>query len=143
MNIDQPQTRDLPGLRQLWQEAFGDGDAFLDAFFQTGFAPSRCRCLYFSGDLAAALYWFDCTWENKKVAYLYAVATKKAYRGRGLCTALMEDTHRHLQDLGYHGAALVPGNEKLFTLYEKMGYHQTGCRTVVKENMTIVDYEKD
>lgn len=28
-------------------------------------------------------------------------------------------------------------------LYEKMGYHQTGKMTVIKENMTIVDYEKD
>lgn len=28
-------------------------------------------------------------------------------------------------------------------LYEKMGYRQTGCHTVIKENMTIVDYEKD
>ena len=28
-------------------------------------------------------------------------------------------------------------------LYEKMGYHRTGHQTVIKENMTIVDYEKD
>ena len=28
-------------------------------------------------------------------------------------------------------------------LYEKMGYHQTGHCTIIKDNMTIVDYEKD
>ena len=28
-------------------------------------------------------------------------------------------------------------------LYEKMGYHRTGHQTVIKENMTMVDYEKD
>lgn len=33
-----------------------------------------------------------------------------------------------------------PGN---CYLYEKMGYHQTGYQTVIKDDMTIVDYEKD
>ena len=28
-------------------------------------------------------------------------------------------------------------------LYEKIGYHQTGQRSVIKENLTIVNYEKD
>ena len=28
-------------------------------------------------------------------------------------------------------------------LYEKLGYRQTGRRTVINENMTIVGYEKD
>ncbi len=104
------------------KQAFGDTDAFLDGFFQTGFSPDRCRCVTLSGQLAAALYWFDCQWQEKKIAYLYAVATDKNFRGKGLCRALMEDTHRHLKDLGYAGAALVPGNPGLFDLYQKLGY---------------------
>lgn len=119
MNIKQPASGDVPALRQLWKEAFGDSDSFLDGFFRTGFDYARCRC---TEDGAAALYWFDCTWREKKLAYVYAVATKASHRGRGLCRALMEDTHRHLQTLGYAGAILVPGNEGLFRLYGKLGY---------------------
>lgn len=122
MIIDRPLKSQIPALRRLWKQAFGDSDDFLDGFFQTGFSFDRCRCLQTEGTLAAALYWFDCTWRNKKVAYIYAVATDDAFRGKGLCRALMEDTHKHLQSLGYAGAALVPGNEGLFSLYAKFGY---------------------
>lgn len=91
-------------------------------FFATGYSDDRCRCLHLDGQLAAALYWFDCTWQGKKVAYIYAVATDAAFQGRGLCRALMEDTHRHLKAKGYAGAALVPGSPELFSLYKKLGY---------------------
>ena len=128
MTIKQPATGDLPALRQLWKEAFGDSDAFLDGFFRTGFAYDRCRC---TEDGSAALYWFDCAWGGKKLAYIYAVATAASYRGRGLCRMLMEDTHRHLQRLGYAGAVLVPGDAGLFRLYEKLGYRPFCPRRVV------------
>lgn len=122
MTIDSPRPEEISGLRRLWKQAFSDTDEFLDGFFSAGYSPSRCRCLHTEGQLAAALYWFDCTWQQKKVAYIYAVATDKAFRGKGLCRALMEDTHRHLKEQDYAGAALVPGSKELFSLYEKLGY---------------------
>lgn len=120
MIIDVPKPEDIPALRRLWQQAFGDTDSFLDGFFRAGFSGSRC--LYENGTPAAALYWFDCQWQEKKLAYLYAVATDEVHRGRGLCRALMEDTHRHLRRLGYAGALLVPGDAGLFRLYGGLGY---------------------
>lgn len=122
MTIDSPKQHNIPALRKLWQEAFEDGDDFLDGFFSTGFSPIRCRCLWQNNTLAAALYWFDCQWAGKKVAYVYAVATLKDFQGKGLCRALMEDTHAHLHKEGYAGAVLVPGSEELFKLYGKLGY---------------------
>ena len=128
MTIDAPQDIHIPALRQLWKQAFGDSDAFLDGFFSTGYAPERCRILALDGRLAAALYWFDCEWDGHRLAYLYAVATDKAFQGQGFCRALMEDTHRHLRDLDYDGVVLVPGSDNLFRLYEKLGYRT--CSTV-------------
>ena len=113
---------DVPALTQLWKQAFGDTEEFIDGFFRTGFYPDRCRCMYQDGQLAAALYWFDCLWQKKKLAYIYAVATDEAFRGQGICRKLMEDTHDHLKKQGYAGAVLVPGNEALFSMYGKMGY---------------------
>ncbi len=122
MRIDFPTPEDIPGLRRLWQEAFGDDDAFLDVFFSTAYSPRRCRCIRADGSIAAMLFWFDCRVGQEKLAYLYAVATAESHRGRGLCHALMEDTHRHLAALDYQGAILVPGSEELFRLYAGMGY---------------------
>ena len=120
MIIDKPASTE--SLRQLWKQAFGDTDAFLDSFFTFGFSPNRCRQITIDSKVVAALYWFDCSFNGKKTAYVYAVATDKAFRGRGLCRMLIEDTHRHLQSLGYQGALLVPGSEILFQFYKKLGY---------------------
>ncbi|MGN0998347.1 MAG: GNAT family N-acetyltransferase [Faecousia sp.] len=113
---------DIPALRGLWKEAFGDEDAFLDDFFTAAFSPRRMRAITENGQLKAALYWFDCGCRGKKIAYLYAVATAKAFRGRGLCRRLMEDTHHCLRQQGYAGAVLVPGERSLLEMYAGMGY---------------------
>lgn len=126
MTIDIPVSSQIPALRRLWKQAFGDTDAFLDAFFSTAFSPERCRCVTVEGKLAAALYWFDCTYPYGKLAYIYAVATEEACRGQGLCRALMADTHTLLASAGYAGAVLVPGSEGLFRFYSSMGYQTAG-----------------
>ena len=119
---------DLPifQLRSLWKEAFGDTDAFLDSFFETAFSPDRCRYIAIDGCVAAALYWFDCRCDGAKLAYIYAVATAKMHRGKGLCATLMANTHEHLKAAGYAGSILVPGEKGLFSMYEKMGYAPFG-----------------
>ncbi len=122
MIIDAPISAQIPALRTLWQEAFGDTDDFLDIFFTTAFSPERCRCIDRDGEIVAALYWFDCSYDDQPIAYLYAIATAKAYQGQGLCRKLMENTHRHLRSLGYAGAILVPGTKELFSFYERGGY---------------------
>ena len=117
----------ISALRKLWKEAFGDSDAFLDAFFSTGFHPQRYRCITDGDAVVAALYWFDCRFGNKKIAYLYAVATALSHRGQGLCRRLMADTHAFLADRGYAGAILVPGEASLFDFYGAMGYQTIPC----------------
>lgn len=128
MTISNPHVSQIPALRALWKEAFADTDEFLDLFFRKAFYPGRCRCIFNNTQIVAALYWFDCQYENQPIAYIYAVATAKSYRGQGLCQKLLTDTHHYLTALGYSGALLVPGNETLFSLYHKMGYNI--CSTI-------------
>lgn len=127
VTINAPKHENIPALRRLWQQAFGDTDAFLNDFFRLAFSPNRSRCLWVEGQLAAMLYWFDCECGGQKIAYLYAVATDRAFQNRGLCRTLMEDTHRLLLSSGYHCAMLVPGSESLFRFYEKLGYRTATC----------------
>lgn len=122
MRIDLPTTEQIPALWALWQEAFGDDEPFLSAFERAAFSLERCRCVSIDGEVAAALYWFDCLCDGVPMAYLYAIATAKAHRGRGLCAALMADTHAHLAARGYAAALLVPSEPSLFGFYARMGY---------------------
>lgn len=127
MNIDRPASSDIPALRSLWKEAFGDTDTFLDAFFTTGFSSERCRLVRIGQQPVAALYWFDCECRGEKMAYLYAIATAKSHQGQGLCRELMDCTHKDLASVGYAGAMLVPGSASLFGFYEKSGYRAFGA----------------
>lgn len=135
MTIEYPLAAHLPSLRSLWKEAFGDGEDFLDRFFGVAFAPDRARCVTDAdGEAAAALYWLDATLEGKRIAYLYAIATRRAYRGRGLCRDLMRDVHALLRARGYAAALLVPSEPSLFDFYAKMGYAPcTPMQTVTAE----------
>lgn len=122
MTIDSTKADIKISLTKLWREAFGDTDEFINSFFSLGFDSERCMYTELDGEPRSALYWFDCTYNGRKIAYLYAIATQKAYRGRGLCQALMERTHEHLRSEGYDGAILVPADKTLFAFYEKSGY---------------------
>lgn len=122
MKIDFPVPKQYEQLMQLWQEAFGDTEEFVDGFFCTAFSPARCRCITIDSKVVAALYWMDVTYEGQRFAYLYAVAVAEKHRGKGLCAALMADTHAHLTLRGYDGVLLVPQEAGLRKMYEKMGY---------------------
>lgn len=122
MKVEYPSPDLIPALRSLWKEAFGDSDAFLDSFFAIAYAPGRCRCIAAEDSVEAVLYWFDVSCRGQKFAYIYAVATAAAARGKGLCRALMADTAALLKESGYYGALLVPQDEGLQTMYSKMGY---------------------
>lgn len=131
MIIDNPRREDLPSLKRLWQQAFGDPQSYIESFFATGFSIERCRCLHKGGQLAAALYWFDARVAGQKAAYLYAIATEQSFRGKGLCHLLMASTHAFLQDRGYALAVLLPGSRELEGFYAAMGYRSFGCRSRV------------
>ena len=122
MKIDMPSASQIPQLRQLWKLAFGDEDAFIEAFFTHGFSSDRCLCITEADTVTAALYWFPTQCQGQSIAYLYGVATHPDHRGKGLCRKLMEQTHRHLFCQGYSSVILVPQKEHLRQMYQKMGY---------------------
>lgn len=126
MKIDRPTPADLPVLRALWQDSFGDTDAYLNLFFRVAFSKNRCLCVYAEGQPVAAAYWLDCSAADQKLAYIYAVATAKPYRGRGYCRVLMAAIHDRLAQDGYAGSVLVPVDESLRQMYGSMGYENFG-----------------
>lgn len=122
LEFRQGELGDIPSLRTLWKESFGDSDAYLDCFFGTAFSCRCCRVAIRGGELLGALYWFGCTLRGQNLGYIYAVATSPACRKQGIATALMANTHEYLQQQGFAGAILVPATGELVRFYGKMGY---------------------
>lgn len=122
MIIQNPEEYQLLELKKLWKEAFLDTDEAIDMFFNSAFSKKRCLCVVENKTVIASLFWFDCSFSDKKIAYVYAVSTLKEYRGQGICNSLMQYLHNELKTLGYSGAILVPSSQKLFEFYGKMGY---------------------
>lgn len=150
----EPTASMLPTLRALWKDGFGDNDAFLDTFFSTAFDATRCRVAIVDpvseghANIAAVLYWFDCSIDGQRIAYVYAVTTAKQFRGHGACHMLLKDTHNHLRELGYTGVVLVPGNDALVSLYEGCEYETCTKRSriecaAIDGNIEIHEIEKE
>lgn len=144
MNIDFPDKSQICSLRNVWKEAFCDTDEFLDIFFSTAFSEKRALCAVRNNEVAGMMYWFDCECNDYPVAYIYAVATKKSYRGKGVCHAMMDKAHKILKQQGYACAVLVPGDKSLFDFYGSMGY--VTCSGIKKYHVnaekTAVDIKK-
>ncbi len=122
---------DQPVLTRIWQLSFGDPLRAIQTFFDTGYAPRRSRVAVVEGQIAAMLFWFDCRLGEQNLAYLYAVATDPAFRGRGIASALLSDTHRQLIQEGYAAAVLSPGEDSLVDFYRPLGYVLAGCREML------------
>ena len=130
MKIDFPVPKQYPQLSKLWQEVFSDTEEFVDGYFCTAFSPSRCRCAVINRKVVAALHWMEVRCEGQRFAYLYALAVTPKRQKKGIGRALMEDFHSHAALRGYDGVLLVPQDEGLRQMYEKMGYRS--CTTVTE-----------
>ena len=123
IEIRAPQWEEIPALMEIWREAFPeDGPEEIGDFFALGFAPERSLALYLENRPASVLYWFDGTWGRGCFAYLYAVATKEAARGRGYSSRLIEAVFERLKQEGYDGVLLVPAEPGLFDFYGRLGF---------------------
>ena len=125
MIIENPQLQDVPALRKLWKQAFSDTDGFLDAFFLKAFSAERALVARENNQVIGALYWFDCFCNGKSLSYIYGVATDKAYRGRGVCKALMSALHANMEQ-AEKGTILVPADDGLRAFYSRLGYRDFG-----------------
>jgi len=115
----------VPALMDLWMEAFGEEKEAVLPFFREIFPLCRAWQTEEDGVLCAMGYALPQTVRigetDLPAAYLYAVATKKEYRGRGIASRLLQEMEQALRDEGFAGLLLVPANVGLFAFYEKLG----------------------
>ena len=64
-------------------------------------------------------------WE-RRVAYIYAVATKPEFRGRGIASKLLNEAlHAIEQSDKFDIAALIPSSSESKRLYERLGFEDS------------------
>lgn len=114
-----PEQRDV---RRLWHEVFGDDRESIDAFLVRYYSPERCVVRYEGGRLAAMAHIVPMDTGLGRTAYIYAVATDAAFRGRGLGRSVVEECIDRARDLGCEAAALIPSDEGLKSFYSSVGF---------------------
>ena len=119
--ITHPEPQDIPVLEQLWIDTFGDPPELIEAFFDR-FAPMLTGWIVCRGTkiLSSAYLIHGNLFLNKDqmraAAYVYAVATPEAHRGKGYGGMLM----RHFAKMAEDRELLLytrPANSGLFHWY--------------------------
>ena len=106
-------------------EIFGDDRAFYDDFYI--WAGKGCTlAAYYCGKAVGAVNFPEITYPEKEKTlaggYIFAAWVAPGFRGRGIFAKLMEEAEKIMRARAYAFAFVVPAEEKLFAMYEKMGY---------------------
>lgn len=127
MQLRIAKKEDIPKLYALWEEAFGDGKETIDLFFNTCFQMKNTLVAVCDGQVRSVVYLLRNTLQNGgksfTASYVYAAATEKVYRGKGLMRALLTYTAETETARGTDFLYLVPASADLFAYYEKCGFY--------------------
>ena len=117
-----PEQREM---RQMWHEIFGDEVAEIDSFLNrhTDAIPLIQKE---NGEVISMLYIVPLQMWEQSVAYIYAVATKPEYRGRGIASRLLKEALHLIEKSGeFDLAALIPSSTESKRLYERLGFEDS------------------
>ena len=125
-SVANPKPESFPLLKELWAETFGDSDNVINNFFEKTAKTQNIFCVFHEGKPVSVLYAIDSVialdGKEYKAYYVYAVCTKKEYRGMGLMKGLFRELEKVAQNRGVSYLFLVPAEESLFGMYEKIGF---------------------
>lgn len=113
-------------LKNLWKECFGDSNQYIELYF-SGYDITRHMLVFIDGEhpisMLSLLPMTVVTQAGIMPArYIYAVATKESYRGRGISTKMLEYAHKYLAEQGVKLSVLVPATTPLYNFYSKRGF---------------------
>lgn len=121
-----PLESDYEKLKALWNTAFDDSKESLDYFFKNTISPERVLAVFEDGKPVSALYMLESEIikDNKAYSayYIYAVCTYPDFRGKGLMKSLFEELFKVAKSRNIDYLFLVPEEEYLFNIYEKLGF---------------------
>jgi GNAT superfamily N-acetyltransferase len=139
---------DFTALAEVWADAFGNAGGEIEQFLSVHFNAVSSYVIETPEDgiIGAAHLVYGGgiqTADGGIVAcpYLYALAVKSVFRGRGYGTDLLKFVNHEARVLGFRGTALCPERERLFEYYKREGYHTALKRKAQWRLLTADDYD--
>lgn len=138
-----PMTRQMQQIRSLWLECFPEEQSEdAEQFLFTRFKPEKMLCHIEEGRIVSMLHIIEfintvhgntvasttvrtakSTAESTcRYAYIYAVATSKEYRKKGIAGALIEQAIDKCRKEGFSFVCLIPSDDHLREWYKKYGF---------------------
>ena len=118
--IKRASKKDMPSVKDLWQEIFGDDSKFIDRFYEAFPIEENTFVAKIGEKTVGMVNALDCklTCKNELFhgKYIYALAVSNEYRERGIARALLEVCEEGSFVL------LVPETKDLFAMYAHLGY---------------------
>ncbi|WP_295936984.1 GNAT family N-acetyltransferase [uncultured Alistipes sp.] len=108
--------------KELWNEAFGDDELFVDWFMMRYYSRRRMLMVHDEGRIAAMLHLLPFESELGRTTYVYGVATATEFRRQGLADKLMRQAMELIRERGDDAAILIPSAEWLHGFYAKYGF---------------------
>ncbi len=128
--------KDYPQLMSMFEEIFGDSPVAVEHFFLKAVSEDNIICVRDGEKPVSMLYIIHCeihlSGEFYKCAYIYAVGTLKEYRGMGCMRMAFDFLEKIARERGYSYLTLVPENDELFKMYEKLGFKNGLTANLVK-----------
>ncbi len=112
-------------VKELWREAFGDGDDFIDTFIMRFYSRRRAFVARREGRLAGMVHRVPFRTELGRTGYLYGVATAREFRGQGIATQLIEEAIRRSREEGFDALMLIPADAALRRFYARFGFAES------------------
>lgn len=118
-------TAEQREMRDMWHEIFGDEMVEIDNFMLNH--GEAIPLIHKEGEhVVSMLYIVPLQMWDKRVAYIYAVATRPEYRGRGIASKLLAEALQLIKESGeFNTVALIPSSTDSKRLYERLGFQDT------------------
>lgn len=122
--IHEYSEKDVPWLKSLWIEAFGDAPGLVDTFFELLPSMGAGLVAEFYGELFGAAYvlYTELHTPNeppKKIAYIYGVAVDEPAQGQGIGAGLVRACMRYAWEQGADICCTLPAEPSLYGWYSE------------------------
>ena len=118
-------TAEQREMRDMWHDIFGDEISEIDTFLveHGNYIPLIHKE---QGRVVSMLCIVPLQMWDKRVAYIYAVATREEYRCRGIASKLLTEALRLIEKSNHFDmVALIPSSTDSKRLYERLGFEDT------------------
>lgn len=126
--------KDIPSLKFLMKEIFGDHESFINLFFNYKY-ENNALIYEIDGEIVSFAFLLSAhiQIDNNKypITYLYACATKPEFRGKGYMKDILEEAYKIACSRNEVGIFLLPANESLYYFYEKNNFTIYFHKTIV------------